>query len=325
MPCFSQHAGLCLICGAVFMLDWFTGLSLPSRALRAETVRNARLAVFLGPPRRTFRGCRAFRAETVRNARHASQIRFICRESPRGKLETAVARVATMAVISSPPGVTMTTKTSLPIVRAADVGYGHIKWTDGRDPGSDLIRCDRCPSLSPPARELGAAAGVMQSRDTFHVNVGGRHYEVGKAVHRAMHANQESSVMDQDFCLSDAYQARLYGALNYMSMGIEGGRIDFLILGLPMNIYLKHADAVSERYQGVHTINTKGDRLAVGRCIVYPQPLGSYADFLDSTAIEGSPNALVVDVGFNTVDWLGIPNSQWQLSSDSTHSGKMTG
>ena len=34
-------------------------------------------------------------------------------------------------------------------VRAVDVGYGHIKFTDGRDPGSKAIRTHTIPSQSP--------------------------------------------------------------------------------------------------------------------------------------------------------------------------------
>lgn len=188
-------------------------------------------------------------------------------------------------------------------VRAADVGYGHIKWTDGRDPESGALRCDRCPSYAPTPRERASVGGVMQNRDTIQIDVGGRRYEVGKDIHRALHGNQEMVVMDQDFCLSDHYTARLYGAMSYMRPGLPGDHVDFLVLGLPLNVYLKHAEAVAARYTQTHTINSRGQKLVVRQCLVYPQPLGSYAHFLDKHSIGGTPNTLVVDIGFNTVDW----------------------
>lgn len=114
----------------------------------------------------------------------------------------------------------------LPIVRAIDVGYGHVKFTDGRDPETNEIRTDSIPSQSPAAtvhvRQAGhgessfAGGVVMRSRDTFRVPVGDRTYEVGRDVHLATVGTNVTEVLDREFALSDAYATRLFGAVNYM-------------------------------------------------------------------------------------------------------------
>ena len=75
------------------------------------------------------------------------------------------------------------------IARAIDVGYGHIKFSDGRDPtNSNIIRTDSIPSQSPTAKpSVNLGAGVMKQRDTFLVPVGERLFEVVRDVHLALH------------------------------------------------------------------------------------------------------------------------------------------
>jgi plasmid segregation protein ParM len=190
-----------------------------------------------------------------------------------------------------------------PVVRAIDVGYGHIKFSDGTDPATKTIRTDSIPSQSPGARHNGhKAAGVMKQRDTFIVPVGKRRFEVGRQINLALHGSQETEVMDENFALSDDYAARLFGAINYMSVD---GVIDILVLGLPLNLYLKHKQELEERFAGTHVINDHGDKISIKQCHVYPQPLGSYMTYMFSKP-ENTPEkplALSIDVGYNTVDW----------------------
>lgn len=119
---------------------------------------------------------------------------------------------------------------STPNVRAVDVGYGHVKFTDGRNERS-VISCESFPSQSPAAREGSITGGVMHSRDTFLVDINGRRYEVGRAVAMASQSNAESEVLDQEFALSDPHAARLYGALSYMLPGLKNRVIEHLLLG----------------------------------------------------------------------------------------------
>ena len=192
------------------------------------------------------------------------------------------------------------------IARAIDVGYGHIKFSDGRDPtNSNTIRTDSIPSQSPTAKpSVNLGAGVMKQRDTFLVPVGERLFEVGHDVHLALHGKQETEVMDENFCLGDAYAARLFGAINYMVPNLPADVIDVLVLGLPLNTYRKHHAALAKRFVGEHVIDERGGKVQIKTCHVYPQPLGSYMSYLAANpSPEKAPLALSIDPGYNTVDW----------------------
>lgn len=193
-----------------------------------------------------------------------------------------------------------------PIVRAVDVGYGHVKFTDGRDAEGSRILTDSIPSQSPPAQRHGKKESLaMGRRDTFIVPVGGRLFEVGRDVRLALHSNHESEVLDGDFPLSDPYAARLYGAVNYMLPSLPSRTIDVLVLGLPLNTFPKHHEALAKKFVGPHVINERGDTIDIKHCCVYPQPFGSYSSYIAETTkpLDRSPMALIVDPGYNTVDW----------------------
>lgn len=193
-----------------------------------------------------------------------------------------------------------------PIVRAVDVGYGHVKFTNGRDADSGRILTDSIPSQSPPAQRHSKKESLaMGRRDTFIVPVGGRLFEVGKDVRLALHSNHESEVLDGDFALSDAYAARLYGAINYMMPTLPNRTIDVLVLGLPLTTFQKHQAHLAKKFLGTHAINERGDTIDIKHCCVFPQPFGSYSDYIaEAEKVSGkSPMALIVDPGYNTVDW----------------------
>lgn len=192
------------------------------------------------------------------------------------------------------------------IVRAGDVGYGHIKFTDGRDTENGALRTDSIPSQSPAYKGtiVASGGGVMKRRDTFIVPVEGRLYEVGREVHRALTGKQETEVLDEKFALSDQYAARLFGAINYMMPNLPADVIDVPVLGLPLNTYPKLHQKLSERFTGSFTINDAGEEVTIRSCHVYPQPLGAYMSYVASNPSPGkAPMALSVDPGYNTVDW----------------------
>jgi plasmid segregation protein ParM len=187
-------------------------------------------------------------------------------------------------------------------VRAIDVGYGHIKYTTGRNKHSVITQA--IPSLSPI---FSAPNGqfhdtLMQERDTFLVPVGDRLYETGRDVLLALGANQITEVLDNDFARSDHYAARLLGAVNYMTP-LPDNRIDVLVLGLPLNTFTRHKDALAARFKGEMTINHRGHKVTIGSCHVYPQPLGSYMAYLATRPAEKNPQVLCIDPGYNTFDW----------------------
>lgn len=155
---------------------------------------------------------------------------------------------------------------SLPlVVRAVDVGYGHIKFTDGRDTATQAIRTDSIPSQSPAYKVdlVNAAGGVMKHRDTFAIPVGDRLFEVGREITLALGSNQETEVMDEKFCLSDSYAARLLGAINYMYPGLPENIIDVLVLGLPLTTYWKYHADLGKRFTGTFKINDRGEEIVI--------------------------------------------------------------
>ncbi|MDK9702547.1 MAG: PRTRC system protein D [Sulfuritalea sp.] len=207
------------------------------------------------------------------------------------------------------------------VVRAVDVGYGHVKFTDSYDAEGTLC-VDSFPSQSPIAKGDPLSARVLKRRDTFIVPVGKRFYEVGKEVADALHGHQESAVLDTKFALSDAYHARLLGALNYMAPNLPGKTLDCLVLGLPLTTFKNLHEKVAQRYSGEQVLNTKGDTLFIRHCEVFPQPLGSYAAFLGTKEFTEVPRALVIDPGYNTIDWFvckGMVVSDQR--SEATHRG----
>ena len=193
-----------------------------------------------------------------------------------------------------------------PTVRAVDVGYGHVKWTEGRDTSGHII-ADTFPSQAPLVTEGKGKTEIMQQRDTFVIPVNGKNYVVGRQVKLEIGKNQELEQLDSTFALSDGYTARLYGALNYMLPTLPPSRtIDFLMLGLPLTTINRNSDQLMSRFIGDHVINAKGDTVSIKSCAVYPQPLGGYAAYLQRPLARHSqpPMALVIDVGYNTVDWV---------------------
>ena len=91
------------------------------------------------------------------------------------------------------------------VVRAIDVGYGHVKFTDGREADTGDLRTYSIPSQSPAYKGtiVAGGGGVMKRRDTFVIPIADRMYEVGREVHRALSGRQETEVLDENFALSD--------------------------------------------------------------------------------------------------------------------------
>ncbi len=195
----------------------------------------------------------------------------------------------------------------IPIVRAIDVGYGHVKFVLHHDVPSMKIDCGRFPSRSPRAQGTDMSAGVMTKLDVFTVEVDGRRYEVGNDVISAAGAHDASEILSRDFALSDAYMARLYGALSYMLPKIKHAKIDFLILGLPNLTYNAMANSLAKKVQGEHVINITGAKVEIANVLVFPQPMGAFFDygFRQRKVDELSKRVnLIVDPGYNTLDWL---------------------
>jgi plasmid segregation protein ParM len=85
---------------------------------------------------------------------------------------------------------------------------------------------------------------------------------------------------------------------------LPGREIDILVLGLPMTTFSAYRSELEARFTGTHVINEGGTTISIKCCVIYPQPLGSYAAYLEEVLGSApTPMALVVDPGYNTVDW----------------------
>lgn len=198
-----------------------------------------------------------------------------------------------------------------PVVRAVDVGFGHVKYTEGRSARGGIITSS-FPSQSIAApKDSGMASDALHKMDTFVIPLKDADADVrimvGKDIGQVLQPDTESTILDQSFCLSVGYAARLFGALNYMYAdlpAVDGYKtIDLLALGLPLNTLKQFHEPLAAKFTGTFTINDRGHEVRIRKCVVYPQPLGSYATFVGERKITTSPEVLVVDPGFNTVDW----------------------
>lgn len=200
------------------------------------------------------------------------------------------------------------------VVRAVDLGYGNVKFTLQHLDAFGPISCELFPSRSPAAGERGLTAGVVKGRDTVVIKVGNDEYEVGRGVAMAQGTFDESAILDKTFCLSDAYMARMRGALYYM-MGsdkgtkyFDGDKIGMLVVGLPVSTY-QQADLrtkLRNRLVGKHELPS-GKSVNVERVLVMPQPLGAFFEYAMENGMLDKmkhQNNLIIDPGFFTFDWL---------------------
>ncbi len=199
-------------------------------------------------------------------------------------------------------------------VRAIDVGYGNVKYSLHHRDMTGPVVCENFPSHSPIASDKALAAGVMKGRDTVAIKINGISYEVGKQVTLALAVDDKSVVLGKDFCQSDAYLARLRGALFYMRGKDKDGinytpeNIQLLVVGLPVSTY-RDKDLVQklkERVLGFHELPEERS-VNVEKVIVLPQPMGAFfqhAISKDLLLTMRNQTNLIVDPGYYTFDWL---------------------
>lgn len=163
---------------------------------------------------------------------------------------------------------------------------------------------------------------MFQKRKTQRVLVNGVLYEVGPDASLAQDASYRRT-LDDDFCLTGAYKALALGALAYMNVDF----VDVLVVGLPVHIVTKHADALAATLTGVHFISghdATPREIEVAHVVVMPQPIGTFFDHVISNNLYGhmkSQTNLVIDPGFYTFDWVVSHGAK----PNSSRSGATTG
>jgi plasmid segregation protein ParM len=201
------------------------------------------------------------------------------------------------------------------VVRAVEVGFTNNKFIVSASVNEGgkvrLPTASFFPSVvtTPPARNISASLGAR--RDTFRTEVNGVIYEVGPDARLALAGNASGQDMNTGWILSDHYTALVHGALHYMN---APDQIDLLVLSLPVSVYKdENCEKLSARFAGADHMIGEGDEkrsIHVDKVLVLPQPYGGFAwmihnneDLYEELAQPDSI-ALVIDPGYNTVDWL---------------------
>jgi plasmid segregation protein ParM len=205
--------------------------------------------------------------------------------------------------------------------RAIDVGYFNVKFTLGRkiEGISSLIATGMFPSLA-PILKTGSARSLhgTPSAEGCTVTIDNVSYFVGRGAEHNSKGIEPRPVTDA-YCLSDKYLALLRGALYYMAKDAGSGHemiIPTLVLGLPLNTFYIHQEALAKRGQGEHIFSSpigEGDcRVTVEKVEVIVQPAGALVNFGVRNGRVGDGVSLVIDPGGGTLDWYltrnGIPN-----------------
>ena len=201
-------------------------------------------------------------------------------------------------------------------VLAVDIGYGNTKavWNRKKTQGNPDTWTELCfRSVTPSVViDVGTALSAL---DRVIVNVGTDSYYVGpKATfeggNRALH---------HDYINTPEHEALLSGAWSYMlkEQGQIAKSVDVLVLGLPVSGFQTNRRRLQELGSKVHRVPVPQELrqrygkdyedVVAKKVLVLPQPMGSLRlasehereyDLFDDGVVS-----MVVDVGYNTLDW----------------------
>jgi plasmid segregation protein ParM len=190
------------------------------------------------------------------------------------------------------------------IVRAIDLGYGNVKYSK-RSTGGQLELYE-FPALAVPAlsHHFDHDGHLIARTNTLAVEIHGRLFHVGPDSPALLQGVAERE-LDGAYARSDRYAALMKGTLAYIGEPV----IDQLILGLPVSTYAKEHQRLAEVWTGRHEVpdpSASGSKtVLVKRAVVIAQPVGAYmAALLENRLSRARGNALVVDPGYFTIDWV---------------------
>lgn len=193
--------------------------------------------------------------------------------------------------------------------RSADIGYGVTKGTlshlAGRKAADTVLHS--FPSLA-VQKTTSIEVGDYKSAENVTITVNGVPYVVGKDVFDETDGTNPRT-LSEGFCESDQYMALLRGML--YKMGIP--KIHCFALGLPFTTWTTKRESLREKMTGGHEIphphsKVPGARFSVevSEVIVLPQPLGSFYHYTVPNGYYDqfrNEMNLIVDPGYNTLDW----------------------
>lgn len=191
--------------------------------------------------------------------------------------------------------------TGNPTILGVDVGYGNVKWHGVLPWDNTRFRSGHFPAIAVDAQQRLMMANYGRALDLRHPVVNGRKYYVGRDV-ALMLKQPTAAPLDKQYPLTDDYHALLLGALAEADLA----ELDLLVLGLSGRYFADMAlkQALYNKFVGEHIV---GDlRVNVRRIHVVPQPVGglaSWANYSDVWQRMKNQEALIVDAGYNSLDW----------------------
>lgn len=198
----------------------------------------------------------------------------------------------------------------LKVSAAVDLGYGHVKYACAQGGKVSLGAFPSYVSIGAGGTMRHSLAALGQL-DLVTVQVGGRAYAVGNDSPLTGNA---AAVRNRDpgFSTTNSYMALMLGAL----WSLKAEVIDLLVVGLPMNTLHLHDKELVRRLTGEHIVpdfrvDNRGDGASnivvkVREVICIGQPVGALLDVSTTYPDIKSERAIVLDLGFNTLDVLAI-------------------
>lgn len=206
-------------------------------------------------------------------------------------------------------------------VKAVDVGYGNVKVCHSQ-PDEELF-CTHFPSIAKAHTGLDRGAGVMTKRDLVEVYSGDSIYLVGRDSVDTLSARDDRiSHLQNNYIDTPQYLALYRGALAYMI----DQNIDFLVSGLPVNLWSSDKGRLRELLIGDHKY-PDGKTIHVKEAWVIPQPIGGFVDFFLNSDDERDIDditSLTLDVGYYTLDWLTCRGLNMQDERSGSSTGGMS-
>ena len=213
-------------------------------------------------------------------------------------------------------------------VRAIDVGYFSTKFSLGRKAHAlNALSTSLFPSIAPRVRsEISPSATGQGDRDVTIISINGCHYCVGRDASLSAAGVEPREILG-DYCLSEKYLALSRGAMHYMAQDVLTSSellIRNLVVGLPLNNYVKHKDFLTSRLTGEHLLAPDASkpwegnrRVVVENVYVTVQPQGAVSHYTATHGISlGDHSILVIDPGGGTLDWYVVKGgrSNWERS-----------
>jgi len=205
------------------------------------------------------------------------------------------------------------------IVRSIDVGYGFTKYIKNDDTASGIPEHCSFPSVVVPLHTHEVKHQntdiFLNNHNVYTVPYGNLHALVGPDIQLNVKTLDQMRTNLDNFSTSHRYHALISGAIQDMNID----KIDVLALGLPVDIYKNLKDTLISLFTGNINVGIN-NTISINKVLVFPQPLGGLA----STNHKPSNTTLLIDPGYNTLDWLVSKNFKINKQKSGSCKGGMS-